>query len=70
MDLLPQIKFQLVFDEKIDGLEIKELRERRKDEFRDEMIEDQTEDYEGDRGNIDIDEDEDDESEAVDDVIE
>ena len=34
------------------------------------MIEDQTEDYEGDRGNIDIDEDEDDESEAVDDVIE
>jgi len=48
MELLPQIKYQLVFDERIDGAQIKALRAAHSADLKDE-VDDQGEEYEGDR---------------------
>ena len=64
MDLLPQIKFQMVFDEKVDA---KEILEARKDHKMDGLDEEEDENDKGSAAGIDEDELEDDE-ESVEDI--
>ena len=64
MDLLPQIKYQMVFDEKIDGPQLKEVLNAHKGDARFDDImmagEDEDEDVDGKASIVDEEEDDED----------